>query len=159
MSTDPLAKIPDVEQRRAWAEAHNALVSLRGLEAEAEMYASPSSYEALSEAITDITFLARSISDLSEQTENTEGLPVPKRLYEIAFKMLYHAASSMATDVREHLRLPELPREWRLYDGEFRELQAELAQLREKGLDYSADSAPTTQSKTPPRPRPGTRSA
>ncbi|MDP9353135.1 MAG: hypothetical protein M3P51_16565, partial [Chloroflexota bacterium] len=61
--------------------------------------------------------------------------------------------------VREHLRLPELPREWRLYDGEFRELQAELAQLREKGLDYSADSAPTTQSKTPPRPRPGTRSA
>jgi len=149
-----LARIVESDQRRAWAEAQSALVSLRGLETEAEMYASVSSYEALSEAITDVTSLARSLWHLSEGSSGV-GMAAPQRLYEIAFKLLYHAASRLATDVRLHLDLPEISREWRLYDHEFRELQRELAELREKGMDFGAepklDRSPNGSPETDPR--------
>lgn len=132
-----LASTPEPEQRRAWAEAHSALIGLRGLEAEAEMYASPSTYEAISEAVGDISNLARNIWTLSEHAAEEAETKISSRLYEIAYKMLYHAASRTATDVREHLELPELSREWRLYDRELRELRAELDALQEKGLDFN----------------------
>ena len=133
-----LAGIPEADRRRAWADAQNALVSLRGLETEAEMYASVSSYEALSEAVTDVTYLARSIWQLSDRPPGVD-MPTPQRLYEVVFKMLYHAASRLAADVRGHLELPEISREWRLYDHEFRKLQNELSELRERGVDLGSE--------------------
>ena len=43
--------------------------------------------------------------------------------------------SRLAADVRGHLELPQLPREWRVYDQEMRELHAEREQLRGRGIE------------------------
>lgn len=113
-------------RERAWAEAFESLVGLRGLELEAELFASNSACNAVREAVRDVTTVARSAWEIS----NDSAIPVaPSRLFEICYKMLYHAASRLAADVREHLELADLDREWRLYDREFRELREELAAM------------------------------
>jgi hypothetical protein len=144
--------IPD--QQRAWSEALSSLVSLRGLEAESEMYATPESHTALSEAVADVTGLARAIWVIGSRGGSRSGAQPVRRLYEICFKLLYHAASRLATDVRTHLALPEIAREWRLYDEEYRRLRGELAELRERGQDFNDGAWPLSESPSAPRPQP-----
>lgn len=134
-----LAGVAEEDRRRAWAEALSALVSLRGLEAEAEMYASPKAYSAISEAVQDVTGLARTIWVAEGRPDSTQK-GTPRRLYEVCFKMLYHAASRVAADVRLHMALPAVEREWRLYDQEYRELRAELDAWKRRGKDFNDGS-------------------
>lgn len=106
------------ERARAWAEENAGLASLRGIEVSAEMYASDGAYQALAEAMNDVTSTARSVW-IASRVANTrvdEG-----RLYEICRKLLYHAASRLATDIRDHLDLEPVSSEWRLYDQELRQ--------------------------------------
>ena len=124
-----LAGVEPAEKARAWTEAHLGLTSLRGLEVSAEMYASDGAYQAVSEAMTDVTSIAKSAFVASQIPE----LGVDRnRLLEICRKMLYHASSRLATDVRDHLELEPVSREWRLYDQEIRDLRAELAEIEKK---------------------------
>lgn len=140
LATD-LAKVEGPERERAWAQAFEGIVALQGLEVEAELYASNSAYNAVREAVRDVTTVARSAWGMSGSKE-TPAAPV--RLFEICFKMLYHAASRLAADVREHLDLNELDREWRLYDRQFRELQEEFASYTE---DKEVPEAESPESK------------
>ena len=116
---------PDVD--RAWAEAISNLLTIRQLEIEAEMYASPESYDALSDALGEILTVAETAPVIRRSP--AASVPVQAELFVIVVKLLYHAASRLANDVRSHLKLPEVSREIRLYDRDFRELHEELASL------------------------------
>jgi hypothetical protein len=113
---------------KAWADAQEGLVSLRGLEAEAEMYASQASHDAVTEALNDVS----AISGILLRVDLRDAVKIDcPRLYEVIRKLLYHAASRLATDGRAHLGLPQIGREWRLYDEEIRSLHGEVASLTE----------------------------
>lgn len=124
-----LAQVSKEQKSRAWSEAQQGLASLRGVEVSAEMYASDAAYQAVSEAMTDVTTVAKT-AFIASQVPDVEVRG--DRLFEICRKLLYHAASRLATDVRAHLDLEPVSREWRLYDQEFRELRTELAEIEEK---------------------------
>lgn len=118
----------DSQRKKAWSDVHQALVDLRGFELEAEMYASNDAYEAVREAMRDVSHVAGAAYRMAENASDDS----PERLYEICQKLLYHAASRLAADVRDHLELEPISREWRLYDRELRELQEELTHFEEE---------------------------
>ena len=121
-----LANTAPAVRAKAWAEAQEGLVSLRGLEAEAEMYASQASHDAVAQALNDISSVSTALLHVDAGTNSVVNVSA---LYEVIRKLLYHAASRLATDGRTHLGLPEIGREWRLYDEEIRALQEEVAEL------------------------------
>jgi len=112
----------------------NRLLKLRGLESEAELFATNHGYRAVSDAVGQTTVLARVALATEHQPNNREETT---RVFEIVYKLLYHAASALAEDVRDHLGLDEIGREWRIYDREYQELQNELAEWKSKGDDLS----------------------
>jgi hypothetical protein len=148
-----LAGVAAKDRERAWAEAISALVSLRGLEAEAEMYASPEAYGAISEAVQDVTELVKTIWVVDGLSDSTQK-GTPRHLYEVCFKMLYHAASRVATNVRLHMALPAIQREWRLYDQEYRELRAELDAWKRRGKDFNDGAWPLGSTSATPAGQP-----
>ena len=109
--------------QHTWTEAHQALIDLRGLEIEAELYASNAAYEATRTAVQDVSALGHIAFATNNLPNSAEHV---RKVYEILGKLLFHAASRLAGDVRNHLDLEPLAREWRLYDEEMRQLHEEL---------------------------------
>jgi hypothetical protein len=133
------AQMSELVRAKAWEEAIEELLGLRALEIEAEMYASPESYEALREAIDDVLTVAETAPTIERAGKYKAG-PPRGQLFVVSFKLLYNAASRLAADVRVHLKLKPVDREPRLYDKEFRELQADLQHHKELGRDYGNDA-------------------
>jgi hypothetical protein len=132
------AKLSAVQMERVLAESYEAVAALRALQVEAELYATNATYAAIEEAVADATH----VSHAAVAFRYMEDATPPGRLLQITCKILYHAASRLATDVRDHLRLEVIEREWRLYDKELRELHAELNALRV--TDDSVESSQTS---------------
>jgi hypothetical protein len=133
------AHMSEPVRAKAWEEAIEELLSLRALEIEAEMYASSGSYAALREAIDDVLTVAETAPTI-ERAGQYSAVPPRGQLFVISFKLLYNAASRLAADVRAHLKLKPVDREPRLYDKEFRELQADLQRQKKLGRDYGKDA-------------------
>lgn len=113
----------------AWAEAWQAVLSLRGLDVESELFATPRSYEALREALADIATASQ-----AALKHGQPGTGPNKQFLVVTGKLIRHATATLAADVRQHLELEPIMREWTIYDHEIRELEDELADLREKGI-------------------------
>jgi hypothetical protein len=132
------AQMSEEVRAKAWEEAIEELLGLRALEIEAEMYASPESYEALREAIDDVLTVAETAPAI-ERSGQYSAVPARGQLFVLSFKLLYNAASRLAADVRAHLKLKPVDREPRLYDKEFRERQADLQRQKELGRNYGKE--------------------
>jgi len=121
------------EREAAWRDAADALERLLSLEIEAELFASNDAYQAIATAAQDIrdTAKAAEFAVRSEAVGFGDDKASAQRLqmYELAAKLMLHAASRLAKDVRVSLELDELSRDWRLYDHE---LEAHLTDLRER---------------------------
>lgn len=138
------------ERETAWRGAGEALSRLLSLETEAELYASNEAYHTIAAAAEDIRATAKAAEYVAQlEVAPTEDGGAKReqgrslRMYEIAAKLMLHAASRLAKDVRRSLDLDELSRDWRLYDDELTE---HLADLEKRGL-YKPESgvAPETQ--------------
>ena len=114
------------DQESAWRNAGEALGRLLNLETEAEMFASNVAYHALSEAAEDIRVTSKLAQRIAEQGSAGKEAQRSLQMYEITSKLLLHAASRLARDVREELQLDELSRDWRLYDDELASIFANL---------------------------------
>lgn len=97
---------------------------------EAELYASASAHEAVVEAVEQVTLLASMKEPPTLGSPPGAPRPIVTMLV-IVSKMMRHAASRLADDVREHLELEPITRPMGLYDREYRE---HLKDLEEKGL-------------------------
>ena len=93
-------------------------------ELQAEMYASPSSFEAIREAREDqkrVIVASSAIFYSKEPIRSEEEKDrLAARLISIASKSMLHAASLLASDVRQFLGLERINRETRLYDEKHR---------------------------------------
>ena len=121
-----LAGIVGRERKEYWDRALLALGELRHLELEAEAYLPNSAAEAVSEAVTDIITVSTAAGRLSA----ADSGPDPDKLFEIVWKLIYHAASRIACEIRQEMGLDELSREWRLYDAEIRQLHTHVHHVR-----------------------------
>ena len=124
-----LAGIVDREREEYLDKALLALGELRHLELEAEAYLPNAAAEAVSEAVTDII----SVSTAAGRLRAAAPGPDPDKLFEIVRKLIYHAASRIAGEIRQEMGLDELSREWRLYDAEIRRLRTDVQHFEESG--------------------------
>lgn len=136
LAADVTQATPEVT-RGAWSEAYEALYRLHSLAAESELYASNDAVQVLRDVSGEVVFLARATTaQLAKQKDRARF----EQLMGIAGKMLRHAAATLSSDVRVHLGLPEIEREWSIFDHDYRAFLEELKQLKARGLDYSAGS-------------------
>jgi hypothetical protein len=124
---------------QAWSAAYNSLLRLRGLEIEAQLYATADGYEAVSAVVEHVSTISTAVMYKGERDASGDWA-VPTRLFEIERKLLLHAASTLASDVREHLQLDELKRDWSVYDKVLNGLLEELEGLRARGIDFSKEA-------------------
>lgn len=110
------------ERDEMWGKALLSLGELRHLELEAEAYVPNSTAEAISEAVGDIIHLSTMAGRLGTAARGSD----PDRLFEMVRRLIYHAASRIAGEVREAMGLDQLRREWRLYDAEIRQLRDDI---------------------------------
>ncbi|MDP9179191.1 MAG: hypothetical protein M3O61_16060, partial [Gemmatimonadota bacterium] len=134
-----------VERDAAWRSAGDALGRLLSLETGAELYASNEAYHAIATAAQDIRATAKAAEHVARHEATSGEAEVGQRelgrslhMYEIAAKLMLHAASRLAKDVRTSLELDELSRDWRLYDDELTE---HLADIETRGLGEPESSA------------------
>jgi hypothetical protein len=107
------------------------LAATTDLQLEAEMYASPPAYLAICKASEDrraMLTLGLDFVMSDDPAKRDQGL----KLMEIAAKAVLHAASRLASDVREQLALKRIKREPRLYD------EKQLKAAESHGQDYKA---------------------
>ncbi|MFG0313531.1 MAG: hypothetical protein ACF8LL_05025 [Phycisphaerales bacterium] len=122
--------VPEDEIRKAWSAAYEELLKLRGLEIEAQLYATRAGHRAVEDVVETVTTLAKAMMYVGERSDDKWS--VPSRLFEIEYKLLLHAAATLASDVREHLGLEEVERDWSIFDRELTQLAEELQELQEK---------------------------
>lgn len=125
-----LIDLPADDLRKAWSAAYEELLKLRGLEIEAQLYATRAGHRAVEDVVETVTTLAKAIMYAGER--DGDGWSVPSRLFEIERKLLLHAAATLASDVREHLGLEEVERDWSIFDRELTQLAEELRELQGK---------------------------
>jgi hypothetical protein len=124
ISQDPVL---DKEKDEAWDQADRALDALRGLDMEAELYASDAAYNAIVDAIRHSEEqlqagldVLRLVPDRPDPTP--EAIRVSINALELSARVMQHAASRLATDVRKTLGLGPVSRRFRLYDDEVTQL-------------------------------------
>lgn len=130
---------PDLEPMRdsAWKAAYAAMPGIQ-LELEGEMYASRDSYEAIRQAREDQrTLISPVMKKLIEAAAGQADVAAKQQslqMLEVAAKTLVHAASLLATDVRNMLGLNNVGREKRLYDSDHRKRFAGKREFSERFL-------------------------
>jgi hypothetical protein len=140
----------------AWRDAGDALGRLLSLEAEAELYATDDAYYAISRAAEDIRAVSKAAERLASSgpqpasaTPSDEQLAKSLQMYDIVSKLMLHAASRLARDVRQHLELDDITRDWRAYDHE---LERHLQDVERLGLRTPDSSPAATDQNDHPAP-------
>lgn len=127
-----LINVAEPDQKAAWSNAYRELLKLNGLEIEAQLYATRAGHKAVEDVVAAVTTIAQAIMHVGDRIE--AEWYVPSRLFEIERKLLLHAAATLASDVREHLGLEDIDRDWSLFDQELGQLTEDLERYREHAL-------------------------